>query len=245
MELSSKMELLFWTPVLYSREGFPRDENGNPFIEGKVIEESITSALIFYHIKKDKPLENQIKKLLMELSPRDVVPTVKELIFEKYNLHSLLTLPDRIPLTGGKIYKTPVDVMNLQTWDEVDSFIGEVFEGIINIPIKSEKLELIRAAGHSYTEALLKMEMELLGDHPLVETFYIPMINEVKKWEIPLRTGWWTVEKFKGNLLFFWRIKEIRERFLREFKLDIRPQKVLFLPREGVTAGWAEIKKEV
>ncbi len=238
------MELLTWTPLIFSKTGFPRDPDGTPYIPGKTVERAINSALIYYYIKKDREIETTVRKLLLNknLNPETVIEKVTAIIFEKYT-HSI-KFPEKIPLKGGKVFETIVDVFDLKRWEEVDSFRVEVFEGIIELKL-SENLERIKPAAHSFADALLRMEMELLQDHPVVETYYQPMLNEVRKWEIPLRLGFWTQTRYQGNLLYFWRIKEIRERFLRDFKIDIRPTKILFLPREGVTAGWAEIKKEV
>ncbi|NPA58343.1 MAG: hypothetical protein GXN94_03495, partial [Aquificae bacterium] len=78
--------------------------------------------------------------------------------------------------------------------------------------------------------------------HPLAKLFYEPLIDRMKKWDIPLRVGMWTEVSFKGDLLFFWRIKEVREYLIKKLKVDIRPRYVLYLPKEKQTTGWIEIK---
>jgi len=83
-----------------------------------------------------------------------------------------------------------------------------------------------------------------LKEHPLSSRFYEPLINDIKKWQIPLRVGMWTEVSFKGDLLFFWRIKEVREKLIKQLKTDIRPRYVLYLPDEKQTTGWVEIKTE-
>ena len=67
------------------------------------------------------------------------------------------------------------------------------------------------------------------------------MANE---WDIPLRIGKWTNSFFKEDLLFFWRIKEVREYLLKELNIDIRPKDVLYLPKTNDFLGWAEIKNK-
>ncbi len=239
------MELLFWTPLIYSLEGFPRDTSGTPYIPGSVLQQGINEALTYYYIKKDPRIENSVKRLLLDkhLKPDSVVQKIQELVLERYSPN--FELPKVIKLNSGRIYETIVDIYDLKKWRDIDSLKIEVFEGIVSIDLDETEFLKIAPAAHSFANALLRMEMELLEDHPLVERYYQPLMNEVRRWEIPLRIGYWTQNPYQGNLLFFWRIKEVRERFLRDFRMDIRPTKILFLPREGVTPGWAELRKEV
>ncbi len=238
------MELLTWTPVIFSRKGFPRDEAGRPFLPGNSIKEAITSAVIYYYIKKDKDIENRVKAYLLKkgLKPSEVIDRIKEIILDKYPVLNGLEIPERLDLSKGEVYETRAEVFNLKKWEDEESFKVEVFKGVVELPISSPYLEKLKAAGHSFCEALVRMEMGMLKDHPLVETFYKPLLNDMKKWEIPLRVGMWTEVKFKGHLLFFWRIKEVRNALMEELKVDIRPTKVIYLPRERCTTGWCEAK---
>jgi hypothetical protein len=52
----------------------------------------------------------------------------------------------------------------------------------------------------------------------------------------------WTEVTFKGDLLFFWRIKEIREKLLKELNVDILPRYIIYIPKEKQTIGWVELK---
>ncbi len=238
------MELLTWTPVIFSRKGFPRDEAGRPFLPGNSIKEAITSAVIYYYIKKDKDIENRVKAYLLKkgLKPSEVIDRIKEIILDKYPVLNGLEIPERLDLSKGEVYETRAEVFNLKKWEDEESFKVEAFKGVVELPISSPYLEKLKAAGHSFCEALVRMEMGMLKDHPLVETFYKPLLNDMKKWEIPLRVGMWTEVKFKGHLLFFWRIKEVRNALMEELKVDIRPTKVIYLPRERCTTGWCEAK---
>ncbi len=238
------MELLTWTPVIFSRKGFPRDEAGRPFLPGNSIKEAITSAVIYYYIKKDKDIENRVKAYLLKkgLKPSEVIDRIKEIILDKYPVLNGLEIPERLDLSKGEVYETRAEVFNLKKWEDEESFKVEVFKGVVELPISSPYLEKLKAAGHSFCEALVRMEMGMLKDHPLVETFYKPLLNDMKKWEIPLRVGMWTEVKFKGHLLFFWRIKEVRNALMEELKVDIRPTRVIYLPRERCTTGWCEVK---
>ncbi|ADU96666.1 hypothetical protein [Thermovibrio ammonificans] len=238
------MELLTWTPVIFTRHGFPRDEAGRPFLPGNAIKEAITSAVIYYYIKKDREIEAKVKAYLLKkgLKPDEVIERVKEIITDKYPVLNGLEVPERIDLSNGEVYEARAEVFDLKKWEDVEDFKVEVFKGTIELPISSPHLEKLKAAGHSYCEALARMEMSMLRDHPLVEQFYQPLLNDLKRWEIPLRVGMWTEVRFRGNLLFFWRIKEVREKLMDELKMDIRPRRVIYLPREKCTTGWCELK---
>ncbi len=238
------MELLTWTPVLFTRHGFPRDEAGRPFLPGNALKEAIRSAVIYYYIKKDRDIETRVKKYLLggKLNPNEVIDRITEIITDRYPVLSGLSVPERIPLTEGEIFETTAEVFDLKRWEDVETFKVEAFRGTVTLPISSPHLEKLKAAGHSFCEALVRMEMGMLRDHPLVEEFYRPLLNDMKKWEIPLRIGMWTETRYRGNLLFFWRIKEVREKLMAELKTDIRPKRVIFLPRERCTTGWCEIK---
>ncbi|RUM89719.1 MAG: hypothetical protein DSZ25_00195 [Thermovibrio sp.] len=238
------MELLTWTPVLFGKKGFPRDDEGRPFLPGNVLREAVESAVIYYYIKKDKDIENRVKRYLLkeELRPDEVVKRIREIITDRYPVLKSLEIPERIDLSGGEVYETRAEVFDLKKWEDVEDFKVEVFKGTIELPLSSPYLEKLKAAGHSFCEALARMEMSMLKDHPLSENFYKPLLNDMKRWEIPLRVGTWTEVRFKGNLLFFWRVKEVRERLMEKLKTDIRPRRVIYLPRERCTAGWCELK---
>ncbi len=238
------MELICWTPVIFGRKGFPRDEERKPFLPKNVFTEAITSAVIFYYIKKDREIEHKVKKYLLKegLNIKEVSKDVKEIVLSKYPVLDNLSIPERVYLPEKDIKEEYIEVFDLKDWIDVKGFKTEVFKGILNIDITSPYIQKIKAAAHSYAEALARMEHSLLKDHPLAKLFYEPLINEMKKWDIPLRLGMWTEVSFKGDLLFFWKIKEVREKLMKELKVDIRPRYVLYLPREKQTTGWTELK---
>ncbi|WP_457638782.1 hypothetical protein [Persephonella sp.] len=238
------MELISWTPVIFGRSGFPRDEEGKPFLPRNVFTEAVTSAVIFYYIKKDREIENKVKKYLLSdsLNIKEVAEKVKRIVLDKYPVMENLDIPERIYLPEDQIKERYVELFDLKEWIDVKGFKTEVFTGIVPVEINSPYIEKIRSAAHSYAEALARMEHSMLKDHPLAKQFYEPLINDMKKWDIPLRIGMWTEVSFKGDLLFFWKIKEVREKLLKTIKTDIRPRYVLFLPKEKQTTGWTELK---
>ena len=238
------MELICWSPVIFGRKGFPRDDEGKPFLPSNVFKEAITSAVIFYYIKKDREIENKVKKYLLKsgLNIKEVSKDIKDIVLEKYPILDNLEIPERTYLPEKEIKEEYIEVFDLKEWIDVKGFKTEVFKGIIPLDVKSPYLEKIKAAAHSYGEALARIEHSFLKEHPLAKIFYEPLINDMKKWDIPLRIGMWTEVSFKGDLLFFWRIKEIREKLLKELKVDIRPRYILYLPKEKQTTGWTELK---
>ena len=241
------MKLLVWTPIIYSRKGFPRDEKQNPYIPGKIIKEAIESSLIYYYIKKDKEIENKVKTYLLKkgLDPEEVIEEIKNIIYKKYALIKDIHIPEKILLNQEEIVQEYAEVLDLRTWEDVESFKVEVYKGIVDLDLEEDFVKKFKSAGHSYCEALAKLEKNMLKEHPLAEKFYEKLLNELKKWEMPLRLGMWTEVKYKGNLLFFWRIKEVREHFQKEYRINITPEKVIYLPREKVTTGWCEIKVDL
>ncbi len=238
--------LLTWSRLLARRSRFPRDEKGHPYLPGDYLMESLKDAVVFYLVKRDKALEGKIKRYLSvgRLNPEDVAEDVWRMVSERYPFLKGVKFPEVVPLDPGGVQTVTVGVFDLKAGYEVDTFKSEAFSGFLSVGdgIPKEALERIRYAGRSFTEALVKMEMAMLGDHPLTERFHIPLLNDMRRWEIPLRLGRWTTSPYGGRLMFFWRIKEVRERILRDYGTDIRPRKVLLLPRDMATAGWSEIK---
>ncbi len=238
------MELLTWAPVIFSRKGFPRDEGGKPFLPRNVFEEALTSAVIFHHLKKDKALASKVKKYLTTkgLNLGEIAKDIKRMVLEKYPIMDELQIPERVYLPEERIEVQYVEIFDLKEKVDVKGFKTEVFKGRLELSIESPHLEKLKAAAHSYAEALARIEKDLLEDHPLAELFYEELLNEIKRWDIPLRLGMWTEVHFKGDLLFFWKIKEVRDFLLKELKIDIRPRYVLYLPKERATSGWCELK---
>ena len=240
------MKVLTWTPIIFSRKGFPRDPEGKPFVPRNFFEEAITSAVIFYYIKKDKEIENKVKAYLMKsgLDIKKVSKDIKNIVLEKYPIMDELDIPEITYIDPKGLQERYIEIFDLKEWIDVDGFKTETYTGVIDVEINSPYIDKLKAAAHSYAEALARIEMSFLKEHPLVDIFYKPLLNDLKKWDIPLRLGMWTETSFKGDLLFFWRIKEVREKLLKELKIDIRPRYVLYIPKEKATTGWSELTRE-
>jgi len=236
--------LLNWTPFVFDRKGFPRDGEGRPFVPSNLIEGALKSAAVYYYIKKDREIENKVKNFLLKenLDPKTVVKEVRNIVFDKYPIFKNLKVQEKIYLNPEKIKQEYIEVFDLKEWIDIKGFKTEVYQDSLEVEVEIEDIDKVKAAAHSYAEGLAHMEKSMLKDHPLAEEFYAPLISEMKHWEIPLRIGMWTENHYRGTLLYFWRIKEVREKFLKEHKIDIRPRYILYLPKEKQTTGWSELK---
>ncbi len=234
--------LVFWYPVMM-KKGFLEDENGK-FIPRNEILEALESAVVFYYVKKDKEIEKLVRKYLMDKPKlKEVSKEIKKIVFNKYPILNGIEIPEKIYLDSSKISEELVKVFDLEKKEFVRSFRGEVFRGAIeDVEIKSENMEKIKNACLAYSRALSEYEHKALKDSEL-EDFVVNIQNSIaNEWEIPIRVGEWTLTPYKGDLLFFWRDKEVREYLLKELKKDIRPKDVLFIPRTNEFLGWSEIK---
>ena len=154
-----------------------------------------------------------------------------------------LEIPQKIYLPSENISVTQAKVYDLSKKDFIDEFKLEVYKGIIeNITIKSDNLDKIKTACKAYTRALSEYEHKELKGSGLEEQITQLQNSIANEWEIPLRIGYWTNTPYKGDLFFFWRIKEIREYLLKRLDIDIRPKDVIYLPRTNEFLGWGEIK---
>ena len=235
--------LIFWTPTSFEKIGFLEDENGK-FIPRNAILEALESAVVFYYIKKDKELERLITKYLMQKPKlKEISKEVKKRVFKKYPVLEGIEIPEKIYLSEENISNELVKVFDLEKKEFMKSFKTEVFKGVLdNVQIKSENIEKIKTACKSYARALAEYEhKELKGSE--FEDLIVEIQNSIaNEWDIPVRIGHWTNTPYKGDLLFFWKIKDVRKYLIKELNIDIRPKDVLYLPRTNEFLGWGEIK---
>jgi len=124
------MKLFCWTPVIFKRDGFPRDKDGMPFLPKNVFTEAITSAVIFYYIKKDREIQNKIKKYLLSSETKldEISTRLKEIVLNKYPILDNLHLPERTYLPEENIKERYIQVFDLKNWEDVKGFKTEVFK---------------------------------------------------------------------------------------------------------------------
>ncbi|WP_457562492.1 hypothetical protein [Caminibacter pacificus] len=235
--------LIFWSGTSFEKNGFLEDENGK-FIPRNAILEALESAVVFYYIKKDKELERLVTKYLMEKPKlKEISKEVKKRIFEKYPVLDGIEIPEKIYLPEENISNELVKVFDLEKKEFTKSFHMDVFKGVLeDVKIKSQNLEKIKNACKSYARALAEYEHKALKETEFEDLMVEIQNNIANEWEIPIRVGHWTNTPYKGDLLFFWRVKEVRDYLLKHLHIDIRPKDVLYLPRTNEFLGWGEIK---
>ena len=233
--------LIFWTPTSFEKEGFLEDENGK-FLPRNAILEALESAVVFYYIKKDKELENLVKKYLLNRPKlKEISKEVKKRVFEKYPILEGIEIPEKIYLQNENISNELVKVFDLEKKDFVKSFRMDVYKGVLE-DVKIKSIEKIKNACLAYSRALAEYEHKALKDTELEDLIVEIQNNIANEWEIPIRVGHWTNTPYKGDLLFLWRVKEVRDYLLKHLHIDIRPKDVLYLPRTNEFLGWGEIK---
>jgi len=236
--------LLAHCAILPQKGEFLRDEQG-PYIQRNEILEAIESALVFYLIKKDKALEAKVKKLILATDTRPklkaLAKEIKKEVFAKYPYTEDLEIPQKIYLNADEIHKVAVERFDVKKREFTERFESEAFKGVVeDFAIQSPHLQKIKTALLSFARGLAEYEHdELKGT--ILEPYIAELQNLIaNEWENTLRIGEWTTTPYKGDLLFFWRIKEVREKLLKEFHLDIRPKDILFIPKYKEFAGWCE-----
>ncbi len=227
--------LITWTPVITD------DGKFHP----EVLEEAIRSAWVFYHIRKDRQIENAVRKYLMggDVKLEELVERVGEIVYRKHPLKlRIKVLEDRT--TTEELYIEPYVIS-----DDVDDegFRAKAFTGQVSLSIDSNvSYPKLKAVGQSYTEGILKAEMKIFGEESeVLREIYQDLLNEMKnEWDIPLRMGMFNRNRLGGNLLFFWRIKDVREHLLKALNFDIRPKETLFIVKYRTVPGFVELRGE-
>ena len=238
--------LLAHNAILPENGEFLRDEKG-AYIPRNQVLEAIESAVVFYYIKKDKALENKIKKLILatDTKPKlkELAKSIKKEVFAKYPVLDGLEIPQKTYLPDEAIQKVWVERFDIKRQEFRERFESEAFKGVIEeFTIESPNLQKIKTALLSYARGLADHEHEELKG-TILEPYIVEVQNLIaNEWAMTLRVGEWTKTPYKGDLLFFWRIKEVREKLLKEFHLDIRPKDLLFIPKYKEFAGWCEVQ---
>ncbi len=234
--------LIAWHSIAPKNGVFPRDSKG-AYIPKEEILEAIGSALVFYLIKKDKSLENSIKKAILATSSKPQLDRIgfhiKAEVLKKYPI--TLKVPSKLYLP--KVEKVFIERFDYSKKEFVERFESEIFKGAVEeFEIESDNETLLKNALLSFARGLAEQEHKELKD-TILEPYIVQVQNLIaNEWENTLRVGEWTKTPYRGSLLFFWRIKEVREKLLKEFNVDIRPKDTLFIPKFKEFLGWSEWK---
>ncbi|GEM_PF-792477 len=238
-----KAEFLSWTPLLNGKKGFPRDRRGNPYIPGRFLIQAVQSSIIFYYTGKDKFVEKRIRRYLTGgFRAAKVVPDMLNIVIDRYDVLTGFWVPDRIYIPSENVRTVTAVVYDIEKDEEVEAIDVEAFIGTTTFKINMKAPEKIKAAAHSFSESLARIERDFVEEIEPLKKFYDEYINELKKQQIPLRMGWWTDNRYDGSLLFFWKIKEVRDEIIKKFGIDILPRRIIYVVSENAPAGWGEIK---
>ncbi|NPA34882.1 MAG: hypothetical protein GXO48_08155 [Chlorobi bacterium] len=233
------MPFFTYSPMLSRHKEFKRVDEKS-VISGDEIRKLVEASAIFYFIKKDKHLENRVRKFLMqkEHDLPELANSVRNMVYDTYPWLKEITYPQFVELEG-KVQRLYCEVWDLKENEVTKDFVTEAFTGIVKFQLPEPHAQKLCYAFQSYAEALARIEKEMLEDHPLATEFYPRLITELRSEGCPARLGYWTDTPYEGHLLFFWRVKEIRQHLTKEFGLDIRPTEIIYIPSRGETAGWA------
>ncbi|MRI84087.1 MAG: hypothetical protein C6I00_06670 [Nitratiruptor sp.] len=237
--------LIAWNAIAPEGEEFLRDQRG-AYIPRNEVLEGIESALVFYLIKRDPALERALRRLILETDTRpklkDLAKRIKAQTFQRHPI--TISLPEKIYLPEEGIERVHIERFDHQRKTFTQHLFKEVFRGVIEeFSIESDNPQLLQTALLSYARGLAQQEHKALEGSPL-EPYIIEVQNKIaNEWSNTLRIGAWTTTPYKGDLLFFWRIKEVREQLLRTFGIDIRPKDTLFIPKYKEFLGWCEWRK--
>ncbi len=239
------MELWTLTPVAHSPGGFPRDEEKRPYFPGKDLREAVLAAAFLYATRKDEGFKRRIKAALLagHADLKALARALEDELFARYPFLEKLSPPERL-YPEGAVRPRRVLLVDLKKGDVVRDEEVEVFEGVLPLPweLSEDEKNWLAAAGRSLAEALATLELELVREHlPSLEPFYQELKSRrLKGASWPLRLGYWGEDPFRARLLAFRRVPEVR-RELSRLGYRIEPRRLLYLPKEKVTLGWAQV----
>ncbi|GAB6066514.1 hypothetical protein JCM9492_16090 [Aquifex pyrophilus] len=237
--------LVLWSPLLPSFH-FVNQKPRELYLYSSQIKKFFKTALIFYSLKKDAKLRNEVRHYILthkKVSLSRFLNFVqKTALSDKEEILKDINIPERIKLDEKNLKKVKLFLYDLKRDEE--SFFGDayVYQGIIEIPFESSHYEKIKSASHSYVEALIHAEHTLTRGKGRIEDFYLELSSSVKNWEIPLRLGVWTPNPISARLFWFWGDKEVRDRVRKLYRIELRPHKLFYIPSENQTLGWSEVR---
>ncbi len=232
--------LLLWSPLL------PSLRKREKYLYGSELRKFFKTAFIFYSLKKDTKLRNEIRHYILTHKRTSLTQFLRfiqeKTLTDKRELLEDISIPERVALDDKGFRKRDLFIYDLK--HNKLSFFGKVYtyEGIVELPFKTSHYERVKAASHSYIEALIHAEYTLARGKGKIEDFYLELSSSVKAWDIPLRIGVWSQNPVSSRLFWFWADKEVRERVRKLYKIELRPYKLFYIPLENKTLGWSEVK---
>ncbi len=227
-----RLRFITHTPVILSTFG------------PEAVREAFYAAHVFYYLKKDKSVERAVRGYLRGQDVRldNLVERMRALVDRTHPFRMNITL-EKDDLEAKS---TEVVPLSLDGFD--DPFQSTVFVGEALLNVETDiSLARMKALGLSYTESMLDAERRIFRElfYPELEELYVTLLGEIKtRWDIPMRMGMFNRNRLGGNLLFFWRIKEVREHIRRRLRFDIQPREILYLPEYRTIPGLVELRAE-
>ncbi|NPB08978.1 MAG: hypothetical protein GXO17_01365 [Thermodesulfobacteria bacterium] len=236
--------LLAHTPLAAGRQGFPKEE-GKPYLPGRLLRESLETALFFYALGKDPEFAELVRVFLLA-GKFERIASVRDFLLERlrerYEEVAALELPEKIFLPD--ITSRRILTVDLENGEIVRRGDHQVFIGVL--PLELDLPGIFKYAGLSFCEALARAELRRLRETiPSLVPFYEGLTNRLRRMTVCLRTGYWTDDVFGGLLLAYWRVKEVREVIRRRLREDPAPRTLLYSPKDKATLGWIELTDEI
>ena len=244
------MYLVTISPTAHGRAGFPRDEEGRPYLPAADLREALLAAAFVYATRKDPAFKARVREAVIEEKTdlKRLARTLEAALLERDPFLADLNLPPRLYLEDGTVKERRTLLVNLNKGDVVRDETIEVMEGIIPLPwaLPEKEKNHLAAAGRSLAEALATMELDRIRDPlPDLVPFYEELkSHKLKKLEWPLRLGYWGEDPFRARLIAFRRVPEVRDA-LDRLGYRIEPKRLLYLPKEKQTLGWVYLTEEL
>ncbi len=238
------MNLVLYAPVAVSPEGFPRNEQGRPYLPGEAVRQAVFTAVFVYATRRDRAFRERVRREVTARVPNRALPDLlrrlEDLLLHRWPWLVGLHVPD-IPLR--QVERLRVLWIRLEDGQVEGEAMLETTRDVLPLPVPctGEQQALLDAAGRSFTEALADAEWRWIRDVlPQLEPFYQDLKGHVLKHApLPLRVGYWTDDPYQGRLLAFWRVPEVRRVVRNLYRRDPRPSTVLYAPRLQQTLGWS------
>ncbi len=252
--MPQQCQLWCWTPVLPYKRTFPRSHHHIPSLPGGFIDAALKTAVRFYMLQKDKALQRIALKIFAEVERQHTVfrlplllrtlraiqQQIDNALFGK---QCFMPLEQPVLLNPRKVRRRTIAVFDVRQGMLLDEFQSETYQDILHCSISlPTSSHLLKAATHSYSEALAHYEFATFKSEPFIQQFYAELLNDLKQWELPLRIGQWTTARHHYAFLMLWKIKALRDKVLHQWKLPIQPRTLFYLPKQRQSVGWCEIK---